>query len=137
MIITVACAIILKEKKILAVLRSETMTQAGLWEFPGGKVEVDESEEDCLRREIREELNLEIVPLQRLSPSEHAYEAGKTIRLIPFLAKISRGSLSLAEHEEARWLGRSEVLGLTWATADIPIAVEIEQKWDYICKTFN
>ena len=72
-LIKVVCAIININNKILAVQRSQTMNQPLKWEFPGGKIEPGESFEDCIKREIKEELNIEIVLLKRLSTINHDY----------------------------------------------------------------
>ncbi len=129
-VVPVVCALILDDSKVLAVRRSAQMPLAGFWEFPGGKVEAGESHEESLVREIREELYLEIKVGEGLSPSDHSYESGKIIRLIPFLVKSFTGSLKLTEHDDYAWLGRNELLGVNWAEADIPIAKELEEKWD-------
>ncbi|WP_251795780.1 MULTISPECIES: NUDIX domain-containing protein [unclassified Arenibacter] len=76
--IIVTCAIIESENQVLVVQRSENMKLPLKWEFPGGKIEKGESEQDCLIREIREELNIEIELMKRLTPSplflsEHIY----------------------------------------------------------------
>lgn len=84
--IQVICAIILKDNKILVTQRSEKMSLPLKWEFPGGKLEIYENEIDCIKREIKEELNIEIEVLKRLSNSVFDYGTFK-INLIPFIAK--------------------------------------------------
>ncbi len=91
------------------------------WEFPGGKVEPNESEESCLIREILEELNLVIDHLEKLPSNVHSYIGGKTIELIPFRCKVIEGNLILKEHLQIKWVSKTELLGLDWAEADIPI----------------
>ncbi|TNF39155.1 MAG: NUDIX domain-containing protein, partial [Cytophagales bacterium] len=76
-IIPVTCALIFSEGKVLATRRSQTMDLPGKWEFPGGKVEEDESTEECLKREIQEELSIEIEIFEKLSPADFTYP-GKT-----------------------------------------------------------
>ncbi len=128
-IISVSCALILNGEKVLAVKRSESMSLAGFWEFPGGKIEKGESSEECLKREIKEELALEVELVQPLTPVEYTYPAPMTIQLIPFLALIKSGEIRLAEHEEYRWLGQKELFEVNWAPADIPIVEELSSKW--------
>ena len=77
MTISVACAIILADQKVLAVRRSEDMPLAGYWEFPGGKVEEGESPESCIVREIAEELGIRIRVLASLPNNTHAMTAEK------------------------------------------------------------
>lgn len=110
------------------------MSQAGLWEFPGGKVEQDELVEDCLRREILEELNVSIRIVLSMSPSDFSYSQEKTIRLLPFLCTWESGMFRLLEHEEICWLAKEELFSLHWAPADLPIVKELDRFWNPIRK---
>jgi len=121
--INVTCAIILINGKILVAQRSEKMNLPLKWEFPGGKLEENESEIDCIKREIKEELNIEIEILRRLSSSDYDYGTFK-IKLIPYLANYISGNIQLAEHNDYKLLDKSELLNLDWAEADIPIVEE-------------
>lgn len=96
-IIPVTCAIIQFENKTLAVQRSEIMKLPLKWEFAGGKIEFGESEIDCIKREIFEELNIHISIQKRLTPVIHQYPNFK-IKLIPFVAEYVSGVLKLKEH---------------------------------------
>ena len=122
--IRVTCAIIIENEKVLAVQRSETMPNQLQWEFPGGKIHDGESEEACLVREIKEELDITVHPGQRLTPSIHHY-ADKSIELIPYLCNITDGTIVLKEHKALQWIERSDLLQLNWCEADIPIAKQI------------
>ncbi len=90
------------------------------WEFPGGKIENGETPESALIREIKEELSVEIETGQALGSVKFNYP-GKSIELIPFLALIKSGEISLTEHQAFRWLQKDELQSLDWAEADIPI----------------
>lgn len=127
--IDVTCAIIVEGNKILVTQRSETMSLPLKWEFPGGKLEEGELPEACLLREIKEELDIEIILLERLDTIIHDYEAF-TIRLLPFIARLSTFKILLNEHKEFKWLDRTELLGLDWASADEPVLKEF-LKLDY------
>ena len=94
------------------------------WEFPGGKLEVNENEIDCIKREIKEELNIEIEILQKIKEHFHNYQDFK-INLIPFIAKYVSGEISLSEHKDYKLLEKSELKNLDWAEADLPIVNEI------------
>ena len=119
--IKVSCAIILNSTgKILVTQRSATMPLPLKWEFPGGKIETGETAEECLIREIKEELNIEIEITGSLSPNDHQYP-NKLIRLIPFICRQTGGDLALKEHAEYKWLDDKDLLDLDWAEADIPI----------------
>lgn len=121
--INVICAIVLMGDKILATQRSEKMKLPLKWEFPGGKLELQESEIDCIKREIKEELNIEISILSKLSESIHDYGDVK-IRLIPFIAKYNSGDILLTEHKDYKWMEKQDLLTLDWAEADLPIVRE-------------
>lgn len=121
--INVTCAIIYIENKILVAQRSDKMKLPLKWEFPGGKLEKREDEVDCIKREIKEELNIEIEVFKKLSNSIYDYGNFK-INLIPFMAKYISGEILLSEHKDYRLLEKSELLNLDWAEADIPILDE-------------
>ncbi len=121
--INVTCAIILRDDKILATQRSEEMKLPLKWEFPGGKLEFQESENDCIKREIKEELNIEISILSKLSENIHDYGDVK-IKLIPFIAKYNSGDILLTEHKDYKWMEKQDLLTLDWAVADLPIVRE-------------
>ena len=120
--IRVCCAIIyFQDNKILAVQRGSTMRHEGKWEFPGGKIETGESEETCIKREIMEELGIEIEITGKLVPNIHQYE-NFAIELIPFVARHISGNIHLKEHSKYLLLDKSQLMDLDWAEADIPIA---------------
>jgi 8-oxo-dGTP diphosphatase len=121
--INVTCAIIFFDGKIIVAQRSEKMKLPLKWEFPGGKLEHNENDIECIKREIKEEINIEIEVLKQLSNSIYDYGTFK-INLIPFIATYISGEIILAEHKEYRLLDKSELLNLDWAEADIPIVEE-------------
>lgn len=121
----VICAIIYFKEKVLVVQRSEKMTLPLKWEFPGGKLELNESEEDCIKREITEELNIEISLLKRLTPSFFDYP-NLSIELIPFIANYANGEIILNEHKQYLLLEQQELINLDWADADLPILKELQ-----------
>lgn len=124
--INVSCAVIFYENRILAVQRGLSQDLSGKWEFPGGKVEQNESEEECLIREIKEELGLDIQLGKRLSSVEYAYEKSP-IRLIPFIASIFGGELILTEHQAYKWLTPERLDSIDWAPADWPVVYQVQK----------
>ena len=122
--INVTCAILIHEGKILATQRSKSMSLPLKWEFPGGKMEPNETEEDCLTREIKEELNIDIEIKERLQENIHDYGSFK-IQLIPFLTTYTSGGIHLKEHQAYAFVTPSELLTLDWAEADIPIVQQL------------
>jgi 8-oxo-dGTP diphosphatase len=119
----VTCAIIKVENKILVTQRSEKMKLPLKWEFPGGKLEKNETEIDCIKREIKEEININIEVVKKLSNSVFDYGTFK-INLIPFIAKYVSGDIILTEHKDYKLLDKTELLNLDWAEADFPILEE-------------
>lgn len=113
------------EGAVLATRRPEGKHLAGLWEFPGGKVEPKEDPEAALRREILEELALRVGELQPMEPVLHRYAFG-AIRLLPFLSHGTRPqSIRLLEHSEYRWVTPRTWADLDWAPADLPVLSQI------------
>jgi 8-oxo-dGTP diphosphatase len=123
--IAVPCAIIIYNEKILAVQRGPQMSLPLKWEFPGGKKEENETEEACIKREIREELNIEILLLKKLTSSVFHYP-NISVELIPFVAQYLSGELTLKEHQSYQLLTLSELNNLDWAEADLPIVKELQ-----------
>ncbi|MBM6617741.1 (deoxy)nucleoside triphosphate pyrophosphohydrolase [Bacillus suaedaesalsae] len=105
--------------EILCAKRSTTMSMPGKWEFPGGKVERNENEQDALIREIKEELQCDIEVYDKIAETLHEY-AEFTILLVTYNAKITSGSPVNKEHEELRWFKLEQLKALDWAEADIP-----------------
>ena len=127
-IIPVVCAIIEQDGLVLCALRSEQMSLPGKWEFPGGKLEVNDLPEEALIREINEELNIEIKIIEALPIAEHAYVPEKIIQLIPFrCVSVSDETPTPTEHSELRWVKSDELLKLDWAEADVPIVLNYIQ----------
>ncbi|WP_423817996.1 (deoxy)nucleoside triphosphate pyrophosphohydrolase [Salinimicrobium sp. TIG7-5_MAKvit] len=99
------------------------------WEFPGGKVEKDENLEDCLKREIEEELGVEIEIKERLPYNIHNYSDAKSIKLIPFRCSLQTFEINLKEHLKIEWVSSSELTQFDWAEADIPIVQNYIQNY--------
>ena len=116
----VSCAIIEKEDKVLCAKRGPERALPGKWEFPGGKVEPLEAPAHCVVREIQEELSLIISVKNTLNPVIHHYSYD-TIKLYPFVCQIEGGEMILHEHEEVKWLNKSELKELDWADGDFEI----------------
>lgn len=123
--IDVVCGVIQNpEGGFLACLRPDGKHLGGLWEFPGGKVEVGETPAAALRRELLEELAVEVEVGLPLAPVVWHY-AEKTIRLLPFHCRITGGTPRAMEHERLVWCLPAEFDSLPWAGADLPILREI------------
>ena len=121
----VVCGVIGNEKgEYLACLRPAGKHLGGLWEFPGGKVDLGESPERALARELREELAIDVEVGLPLAPVIWHY-AERSIRLLPYFCKITGGELRALEHEALRWCPPSQFWEIPWAEADVPILREL------------
>jgi 8-oxo-dGTP diphosphatase len=116
----VACAIIEENGKVLATQRSAAMSMPLKWEFPGGKIEPGESPEECLRRELVEEIGIHVCVVKSLPINTHHYPMF-TVTLYPFLCLIESGEIVLHEHSAIVWLPPVELTSLDWAEADLPV----------------
>lgn len=118
--IQVTCAVIQKDNHFLICQRSEQMKLPLKWEFPGGKVENNESLEACLIREIQEELNILIKIERKMEKIVHHYPSSSII-LYPFLCTIKEGEINLNEHKQYQWILKNEFEKYDLAEADLPI----------------
>lgn len=126
--IEVTCAIIRNGDRVLIAQRGEQMAHPLMWEFPGGKVYIGESPERCLKREIREELNIEI-EVERLLPSV-IYDYGfQQVKLIPFVCSIKEGEIRLTEHNDWRWIRLNELKDVQLLEADLVLVERMNGKW--------
>ena len=121
--INVACAVIERGPHVLAAQRSEKMSMPLKWEFPGGKIHDNESSEDCLVRELMEELNVRVSIKSALTKVTCDY-ADFTVTLHPFVCSITSGDIVLHEHRAIKWLLPMELSSLEWPEADIPVIEE-------------
>jgi len=126
--IQVVAAIIYHENKILCVQRGyskyDYINQK--FEFPGGKVEKGETNEEALIREIKEELEMEISDLNFLIKVEHTYPDFH-ISMNCYECKSNSKDLTLHEHIDYKWLDKSELESLDWAAADVPVVNKLIQ----------
>lgn len=105
----VVAAAIEKDGSILIAKRKEGWGHPANWEFPGGTLEEGETHEECLKRELQEELSLTIDVGDHVCTSEYVYTPDWTIRLIVYRATIISGSVILNDHEEIRWVRPKEL----------------------------
>ncbi|MEV4537284.1 (deoxy)nucleoside triphosphate pyrophosphohydrolase [Asanoa sp. NPDC049518] len=118
-ILVIVGAAIVAERKVLACARAHPPELAGMWEFPGGKVEPGESETGALVRECQEELGVRIAVGDRIGddiPLGHR----RTVLKI-FAARLVDGDPRPLEHAALRWLSRDELDDVAWLPADAPI----------------
>ena len=117
MINVVAAVIKDENERILITQRNLKKSQGGLWEFPGGKIEPNESREHAIVREIKEELDIDIEVKSYLSEKVFNYPE-KDINLIALECKMINGEIRLLEHEDYKWIFKSELDKFEFAPAD-------------------
>lgn len=119
-IIEVVGAVIVNEdNELFAAQRPEGKSLAGMWEFPGGKIEEGETPREALAREFKEELDCTIKVKEFITRTVYEYDFA-TIALSTYYSELEEGEIVLKEHQDAKWLGVSEISELEWAPADIP-----------------
>jgi 8-oxo-dGTP diphosphatase len=120
--IKVTCAIIRNEdNEILIVQRGEYTDHPLKWEFPGGKINDGESEEECIIREIEEELSMDIIICSRMENVDYDYGI-KQISLIPFICDTLDDLPVLSEHLDFKWLASSGLMKVNFSEADLLVA---------------
>lgn len=123
----VTAAICISSNKILIAKRGTNVSLSGRWEFPGGKLEDGETPEECLKREIKEELNLDIIVGEFFDKSIHKYENGE-IELLAYYCEIVSDDMILTVHEEVKWVKFSDVDRFDFLPADIPLVKKIKNR---------
>jgi len=111
-------AVIVRDGLVLCAQRG-TGELAGLWEFPGGKVEDGETGPEALAREIREELGCRIAVRDEITTASHTYGFG-TVVMTTYRCELVAGTPEPSEHQELRWLPASGLQQLEWAPVDLP-----------------
>jgi len=116
----VTAAVIEKEGKILIAQRRKGRTLGGRWEFPGGKIEPGETAEACLKRELKEEFDIESEVGKFIIASQFRY-CLVPIELLAYRVKHISGEFKVKEHEEIRWVSPSDLTSYDFTPADKPI----------------
>ena len=113
----VTAAIMVNDGMLLIAKRKPTARLPNLWELPGGKIEPNETPEECLKRELKEEFEINVTVAEHLGSNIHAYDFG-TIELIAYRTNWEDGDLILKDHEEIRWVFTHELDQFDFAPAD-------------------
>ena len=122
LVLVAACALVDADGRVLLCQRPQGKTLAGLWEFPGGKLEPGETPEACLIRELKEELDVEVAAAC-LAPfvfASHSYESFHLLMPL-YLCRRWEGAPRALEHSEIRWLRPSRLAELPMPPADEPL----------------
>lgn len=125
--IQVSAAIIRKDNKIFTTQRGYGEFK-DFWEFPGGKLEVGETPEEALHREIKEELDSDIIIEDLAAVVEYDYPEFH-LKMYCFLCTLNAPKeLTLKEHEAARWLTKDQLWSVDWLPADLNLIQKLEEK---------
>ena len=122
--IRVVCGIIYKDDKILLTRRKKGKSLEGFWEFPGGKVEKGETDATALKRELKEELGLEISEPNYFSENKHDYNTF-SIHLVAYKFKAFDDPNKLVDHDKFEWVMVNELGSFNLADADKPLLEEL------------
>lgn len=125
--IEVTAAILFNESKILITRRAPNKHLAGLWEFPGGKIEEGETPQECLKRELEEELGIVVKVGEFFMENQHQYDE-KLILLKSFYCELISGEIILKDHDQIEWVEKSEFHKYQFAPADIPFIKALNGK---------
>ncbi len=120
----VAAAIIVRDGRVLMGRRAPGQNLAGCWEFPGGKLEPGETAQQCVERELAEELAVDCVAGAIMMAHLHHHDGG-AINLIAVRARMTGDDWRLSVHDAVEWVGPAALAGLKLAPADIAIAAAV------------
>ena len=121
--IEVCAAIIIKENKIFVTQRGYGQFK-DMWEFPGGKIELNESKSDCIIREIKEEMDADIEVVKHLNTIEYDYETFH-LTMHNLICKLKNEHINLLEHEAAKWVDANELMTIDFLPADLLVLEDL------------
>lgn len=126
MVLVVACALVDADGRVLIAQRPEGKQLAGLWEFPGGKVETGETPEEAVVRELKEELGIEtkVACLAPLTFASHSYESFHLLMPL-FVCRRFWGTPVAKEHQALKWVRPREMRDYAMPEADIPLVAHL------------
>ncbi|GBF34075.1 hypothetical protein DCCM_3187 [Desulfocucumis palustris] len=120
----VTAALILDNDRVLLAQRKSGAQQSLKWEFPGGKLEAGETPEECLAREIKEELDIDIQVKEIFTAVAHSY-GDRNILLLAYLCRRTGGTPSPRDCNDFQWVSLNSLLKYDLAEADLPIAIKL------------
>ena len=116
----VSAAVVIKNQKVLLTRRSPDDNLAGYWEFPGWKVESNKTPQQCLKRELEEELGINSIPEDILCESVYEYDHGE-FKISAILTDLANEDFDLKIHDKLEWVDIKDLLNYKLLQADIPI----------------
>jgi 8-oxo-dGTP diphosphatase len=125
----VAAAIIISEGKVLLARRKQGDSHGGFWEFPGGAVEPGETLEECLSRELMEELGVAATVAEVIARNAHRSARG-SMDLVALRARVASDKFKLTAHDAIEWVSPGDLGSYKLAPADVPIAAALSERMD-------
>jgi len=125
----VAAAIIISKGKVLLARRKQGDSHQGFWEFPGGAVEPGETLEECLARELKEELGVTAMVAEVIARNEHRSARG-SMDLVALRARVVSDEFKLTAHDAIEWVSPRDLERYRLAPADVPIAAALKERTD-------
>ena len=122
----VTAAILIHNDRILIARRRNTDDLAGKWEFPGGKIESNETPQQCLTREMKEEFGIDVVVGDFFGESTYRYNTA-TVQLLAYHSSWKGGRFSLNAHAAIQWVSLNQLQDFEFAPADIPLVEKLQQ----------
>ena len=129
--IDVAAAVFIQNGSVLVARRAPGQHLESKWEFPGGKIEENETPEECLHRELEEELGVKVEVGDYLGKSLFSYP-NKNIRLLAYYVELLSGDFSLSVHDKITWVKIEDLPSVDLAEADIPISSILQKETEII-----
>lgn len=126
--IKVIAGVIMDENKVLITRRAPKEKMAGGWEFPGGKIELNETPQECLARELTEELNITVSVGEFCTEVNHNYD-NIIINLVAYYSTIVSGEIMMTVHDKYKWVKVTDLLQYDLLPADVPIAIKIMEDY--------
>ena len=120
LMVKVTAGILIKGKKIFIAQRPDNKRFGGRWELPGGKLETGESGEECIIRELEEELGIEVKEAKHFLTIEHFY-SNLSVNLSSYIIKEWKGEVELKEHQAMKWVNINQAIESDILEADLPI----------------
>jgi len=118
--IEVTAGVLINDKKIFIAQRLNKMKFGGRWELPGGKIEIGENGEQCIIRELEEELGIKVEKLKHFLTVEHSYP-NISVRLFSYVIEEWNGKINLKEHQAMKWVSIKEAIESDILEADLPV----------------
>lgn len=127
-VVTVVAGLIVDRSRILITRRAPNESFSGGWEFPGGKIEKDENHTECLKRELKEELDISIEIDRFCCEIKHDYRLF-TLHMFTYYCTIQAGSISLSVHDAYQWVEIPDLLKFDLLPADVPVAEKVLEEY--------